>query len=322
MVALGIIGPGERDILPALIKALENDKDDGVRMKVLSIFMRLKPEQLAFAVPALADTVKGDSVPAIRAEAARVLAKAGERAKPALMLLVAALKDNDPRVRESSAEAIGNIGSEARSAFPDLLRLLREPAEDKKLMGLTLLIPVSPFVLREHESNIRLQIVAAVGRIGLDEPTITELNRVLAEDSFPLVRKEVARTYGLNALVVKSGVPALAKALREDPSSEVRFHCAVTLGKMGPLASEGLESLRRSMLEEKDKMVRAFAVRRAIGSGRGKTQGLSRGPSEGFKGGATSGSEDRLVAGDRLDRSDHRQGDASQDNPSDCRNAK
>ena len=49
--------------------------------------------------------------------------------KPVLSQLVIALRDDDERVKELSAQALAHLGADAVIAVPDLLRLLESPSE-------------------------------------------------------------------------------------------------------------------------------------------------------------------------------------------------
>ena len=62
-----------------------------------------------------------DPAPIVRAEAARGLRFAGALGVPTLR---AALKDDDAKVREVAAEALGFMGWAAGPAAPDLVRAL------------------------------------------------------------------------------------------------------------------------------------------------------------------------------------------------------
>jgi HEAT repeat protein len=52
--------------------------------------------------------------------------------KTALPALIAALQDSEPNVRGWSAQAIGEIGSDAESAVPELIILLSNPDEGSR----------------------------------------------------------------------------------------------------------------------------------------------------------------------------------------------
>jgi HEAT repeat protein len=78
------------------------------------------------AVPALIDTLH-DPDHEIRAQAARALARMGNKAGPAVPALVAALDDPNRDVRQGAARALGQIGPDAEEAVPALVTALKDP---------------------------------------------------------------------------------------------------------------------------------------------------------------------------------------------------
>ncbi len=67
--------------------------------------------------------------PAVRAEAAGLLAKVAPAHAAAVAPLISALADGDAQVRQAAAEALGQIGQPARLALQPLWRLIRDPDE-------------------------------------------------------------------------------------------------------------------------------------------------------------------------------------------------
>lgn len=84
------------------------------------------------AVPELVRMLQ-DPDPALRRQAADVLARIGPRAGAAVPQLTLALDDADPQVRRSAARALGQIGPDAAAAVPTLMRILREDEEPAML---------------------------------------------------------------------------------------------------------------------------------------------------------------------------------------------
>jgi HEAT repeat protein len=68
-----------------------------------------------------------------RRAAAQALAEMGAEAKPAVGALTTALKDSDLFVRRFAAQALGEIGAEARDAVPGLSALLKDTKEKKEV---------------------------------------------------------------------------------------------------------------------------------------------------------------------------------------------
>ena len=105
------------------------------------------------------------SVP--RWEAIRTLGKIGRDSKPAVPMLIDALKDDDELVREHAAEALGDIGSP--EAIPHLTRALEDEA-----------------------GRVRRDAVSSLGRFGPAAKAALPKAEKLLQDSEPLVR-EAAR---------------------------------------------------------------------------------------------------------------------------------
>ncbi len=239
VIALGIFGAGEADVLPALSKALASDKDEAVRLQIVSILGSVKSNSLRDSLPTLADVLKDDKSSAVKAATANLIGKLGELAKPALSGLVRALKDVDPSVRAAAVEAIGQTGAEAKSAISDMLPLLKDT-----------------------DASVRYSTVYALGRFGSDAAgAIPELLQVLEKDTSADARHEVARTIALiGGASDKSIVPALIKALQNDKSDEVRRQLALTLGKMGDIKGE-MKDILGVLRNDKDHTVRLYLIR-------------------------------------------------------------
>jgi len=241
VIALGIYGPHRKEVLPALIRSLANDKDEDVRLQIVAALGQLSPKaELRDALPVLADAVKDDKSAAVRAASATLLGNLGENARPALMVLIAALKDAEPAVRAAAAETIGKIGEEAAKIGPSaLLPLLKDP-----------------------EVSVRYAATFAFGRLGPDAALmIPDLIQVLETEKNDDVRREAARS-----LVLMGGsasrfvLPAVLKGLSSDPSIEVRRQLAQNLTKMGDLKGVSKE-LFDALKAEKDRTIRLYLVR-------------------------------------------------------------
>jgi HEAT repeat protein len=65
----------------------------------------------------------------VRAVTAEALGKIGPEAKTAIPVLMALLKDKDRDVRCAAADALGRIGPEAKTGIPSLNDLLKDKDE-------------------------------------------------------------------------------------------------------------------------------------------------------------------------------------------------
>jgi HEAT repeat protein len=235
-------------LLESVGRVLGNDASEAVRQRALDLVRELKKEdQQRKMVPFVADALKADKSPTIRAGAAAALGRMGPNARTVVNVMIEALKDQDVAVRAAVAEALGRIGDEAKSAIPRLVPLLKDP-----------------------DPGVRLAAAFALGRIGPEAATaVPDLAQALATDTDVAVRKEAARAFALLGLDAKAGIPALAKALRQDKSEEVRQHAALALEKMrGEEVHAVAPVMIEAMKKDPDKSVRIFVVH-ALGNSLG-----------------------------------------------------
>ncbi len=245
VIALGIYGPGQRDVLPALNKALLGDKDDSVRVQIIQVMGSIDRKELRDALPTLSDALKDDKSSSVKAGAAGVMGKLGELAKPALNTLIICLKDPDVRVRAAAVDTIGKIGPDAaKPAMAEMLPLLKDT-----------------------DSLVRYSTVSSYGRMGLDASfVVPDILQVLESDSAPDVRREAAHTLALiGSTTPKLVLPAAIKALQNDKSEEVRRQLAVALATMGDIRGAMTEILS-ILRSDKDPGVRVQLVRSISGA--------------------------------------------------------
>jgi len=117
-VALGELGEGAREAVPALVAALGHSDED-TRRAAAAALGRIGPG----AIPALRDVLATADEKAKR-EAVEALGWIGAGA---LSALVEALGDPSPPVRRSAARALGRLGPVAKDAVPALLRSVSDP---------------------------------------------------------------------------------------------------------------------------------------------------------------------------------------------------
>jgi HEAT repeat protein len=119
--ALGELGSDAKSAAPALAVAVKDEKKEVGEAACVAL-----GKMGADGVAGLTDAVKDKARdPVVRRKAAEALGQLGSDAKPAVKALTEALKDNDVRVE--AANALGQIGPDAKSAIPALTA-----ATDKK----------------------------------------------------------------------------------------------------------------------------------------------------------------------------------------------
>lgn len=185
-------------------------------------------------------------IPAMRAKAARALAKAGSAGNDAFTQLLAMTNDPEQVVRESAVHGLGGFGVQALPAF---VRLLSHSCK-----------------------YVRRNAVWGLGKLGPDaHPAVVSLVVVL-KDTDPRTATGAAQALGAVGRAAADAVPALAEAMRgtnvvlcrmaakalsqigppalptlvthlkhHDPF--VRGEAAVALGWMGPTASPAVPHL-------------------------------------------------------------------------------
>jgi HEAT repeat protein len=221
---------GDRAEDPAALgAALAGHPSAGVRAECAAALGALGPaakEATPFLFAGLADPSE-----AVRAASARALARIEPRADD-LPRLVAALGSEDGYVAAFAAWSLGNLGSAAAGAVPDLVRALARDDTNAVVAGAL--------------ARIGPAAAAAV-------PTLVEA--LGSEDADR--RWRAARTLGRIGPSAEAAVEALAKALA-DPNGAVRQHAARALGRIGPAALPAAAALQRAT-GDADPLVREAA---------------------------------------------------------------
>jgi HEAT repeat protein len=161
--ALGGIDPKVKEAAPALQKSLGDD-EAGVRLAAARALFSIQGIEAAMVIPVMTRALKDDdpdmrrdaaaligdfgaaakdSVPAliaslkdpdggVRSAAAWAIARitGGQATQKAIDVMIAALKDKEPRARQDAARLLGDVGPDARSAIPALNEAMEDPNDE------------------------------------------------------------------------------------------------------------------------------------------------------------------------------------------------
>jgi len=171
----------------------------------------------------------------VRRVAVVTLGGIGPRAKEAIPALIAALKDDDPGVRQTAAGALGGIGPEAKEAIPALIA-----------------------ALKDGDPGVRRTAAEALEGIGPAAKEAIPALIAALKDGDPWVRRTAAEALGAIGPAAKEAIPALITALKDD-DPWVRRMAAVALGEIGPAAKEAIPALITALKGDKNQIQEVVA---------------------------------------------------------------
>jgi predicted Zn finger-like uncharacterized protein len=234
--ALGLIGLQARLAYPALADVNRNDRDAIVREKARDALKKIGPPtaaDVAAEVEMLAD--KKAPKPA-RAAAAQCLALVGSDALVAVPALEVALRDADPSIRVSAAEALwALVGKEADGVI------------DAFTTG-----------LRDFDPSVRALAAQGLVAMRADARNASAILESALGDSDPMVRTQAAIALWAIGPPAKASVGRLLEALR-DTETKVRIYAAMGLWSVAR-QQDGIPVLCE-ILQDRDPLIRQMAVK-------------------------------------------------------------
>ncbi|MEX5281321.1 HEAT repeat domain-containing protein [Nitrospira tepida] len=206
----------------------------------------------------------GDRDPEVRLTAVLALGRIG--AEESASTLRERLQDNDSRVRQWSAWALGNLNRP--DALPQeqavsLVARLGDPVQPVRLAAAQALneLDQDPGIARwlleafqSQESEMRKAAARAlIGQVGSD--ALPTLIRASADQDAEVRQAVVA---ALGELGDARAIPPLLDRLAHDPADSVRAEAAFRLGKIG--TADLVWPLRQAAMSDKDAQVRRWAA--------------------------------------------------------------
>lgn len=207
----------------------------------------------------------GDSMAAVRCQAAASLGRTGAAGVSATDQLVELLKDADETVRCQAAEALGQLDAPADLLLPALddpaAAVRASVARGLKALGRGAKVAVPKLVelLQDRDEAVRVaagEAVAAAGPLNGDS-TIKLAAGLASKDT--VVRAQTAEALGNVGALAEHAAPPLVEALK-DGNDVVRAKAVEALGKIGESAAGvALPGLVRA-LRDADSWVSALAA--------------------------------------------------------------
>jgi HEAT repeat protein len=243
LIALEAGDAAGRTGLPAVLNAIEKDKDAQVRQEAVMLLGRLGPKTNG-ALKALVEALQTDKADEVREAAATAIGndKFTEPAAAYVAVLADALKDPHAGTRVAVAASLRNMGENARPALGALIEAAKNP--------------------KEH-TLVRAAAVHVVSRYGKDNPQTVPLMLDLLKsgDTPTALREAAADGLGRSGSDSSEVITALAEALGAK-HIELRKAAAVALGSMGVKAKSAWPTIKERLNDAKeDSSVRNHLIR-------------------------------------------------------------
>ncbi len=230
----------------AMGQVMRNDTSEGVRAQAANSLGQIKADSghAKNAADNMVEALRGEKDPSVRRELIAGVVRYAKFAEDAVRPLIALLKDSDPAIRVAAADALGRFAKAAKPAAPELLALLKDP-----------------------EKSVQKAAVFALGRVEPDD------SAAVANALIGVFKESTDKEMRLESLVALGILSDFSDASREtfvavlmDPKEDLtlRRHAMVSLTRFGIAVKPAEAELKKTIKEDKDKLIRLNAVRALV----------------------------------------------------------
>ncbi len=270
VIALEQIGhAGSRKVVPALVKAMREDRDDATRARAARAVGRAVAKAFAQAradkkdeLPrfdnardALSVALRTEKAAVVRAAAAAALGEIGPDARGAVGALALVLKDRDVETVRAAATALRRMGKDAGSAQAELQALLGDTRADMEA---------------------RTEAAVALGQIKADVPQALPVLRAVLADNKASSKEEAQAKAQLRRAVAEAlgkwgrdaadasatlGIVLVSREplLSRETLVRLRTAAVTALSQFGPDARPAIGALIKAV-DDEDRVVRCLAM--------------------------------------------------------------
>ncbi len=254
LVALGQIGPDAESAVPQIIGLLKSP----VAAVQMGAAFALGKLRVASAVVQLKTLDAAANDPLVKTIAAWALANIhpdDATAATTTAEVIAAAKNEDPRVRAWAASGLGELsGAWTADVIPALVAMLKDPDRTVAANAAQSLVvagkkAVPPLLTALEDKELRNQALTVLSRIGPDAATAASGLAAALSDSDPEYRRELLFTLGA---IGPGAAPVIDPVIARlgDSEMRVRYAACFALGRIGPAAHAASAALSKGLTSD------------------------------------------------------------------------